>query len=79
MGELGGYPSTGPDHGGARVSGGLEEVIRGSSIAKHLNGIWGCQFAEEDGQIRYLKNIVSFGLIHRKDEVPVPDQYGPRR
>lgn len=42
------------------VSGGLEEVIRGSSLAKHLNGIWGCQFAEDNGQISYLKNIVSF-------------------
>lgn len=42
------------------VSGGLEEVIRGSRIASHLNGIWGCEFAEDDGQIRYLKNIVSF-------------------
>ena len=42
------------------VSGGLEEVIRGSSIAKHLSGIWGCQFAEEDGQIRYVRNLVSF-------------------
>jgi phosphoserine phosphatase len=42
------------------VSGGLEEVIRGSSIAKHLAGIWACEFAEEGGQIRHLKNIVSF-------------------
>jgi phosphoglycolate phosphatase-like HAD superfamily hydrolase len=42
------------------VSGGLEEVIKGSSLAKYLNGIWGCQFAEHDGQIAYLKNIVSF-------------------
>ncbi len=42
------------------VSGGLQEVIKGSSIAKHMSGIWGCEFAEEDGQIRYLKNIVTF-------------------
>jgi len=42
------------------ISGGLEEIIRGSSIAKYLSGIWGCEFAEEGGQIRYLKNIVSF-------------------
>jgi phosphoserine phosphatase len=42
------------------VSGGLEEIIRGSSIAKHLSGIWGCQFAEEKGEIKYIKKLVSF-------------------
>jgi len=42
------------------ISGGLEEIIRGSSISKHLAGFWGCQFAEEDGEIRHLKKIVSF-------------------
>jgi phosphoserine phosphatase len=42
------------------ISGGLEEVIRGSSIAKHLTGIWGCQFAEEDGEVRHIRNLVSF-------------------
>lgn len=42
------------------VSSGLEQIIRGSSIAKHLAGIWGCEFAEEDGQIRHIKNVVSF-------------------
>ena len=29
-------------------------------IAKHLAGIWACEFAEEDGEVRHLKNIVSF-------------------
>ncbi len=42
------------------ISGGLEDVIRGSSIAKHLDGIWGCQFHEEGGQIRAVKNVISF-------------------
>ena len=42
------------------ISGGLEEIIRGSSIAKHLSGIWGCRFGEEEGQIKYLKKVVSF-------------------
>jgi phosphoserine phosphatase len=42
------------------ISGGLEEIIRGSSIASHLAGIWGCQFAEEDGEIRYIKRMVTF-------------------
>jgi phosphoserine phosphatase len=42
------------------VSGGLEEIIKGSSIAKHLSNFWGCQFAEEDGQLKHLKRIVSF-------------------
>lgn len=41
------------------VSGGLEEVIRGS-IAKHFHGIWGCNFAEEGGCIRHVKNIITF-------------------
>lgn len=42
------------------VTSGLEEIVRGSKIAKELNGIWGCEFAEEDGRIRYIKNVVSF-------------------
>jgi hypothetical protein len=42
------------------ISGGLEEVIRGCKIAKYFSGVWGCEFAEEDGEIRYMKNIVSF-------------------
>jgi phosphoserine phosphatase len=42
------------------ISGGLEEVIRGSRIAKHFSGICGCRFAEENGVIRFLQNAVSF-------------------
>lgn len=42
------------------ISGGLEEIIRGSKIAPHLQGIWGCQFEEADGEIRYIKRVVSF-------------------
>jgi hypothetical protein len=42
------------------ISGGLEEIIRGSRIAKHMSGIWGCEFAEENGQIAHIKNLVSF-------------------
>lgn len=43
------------------VSGGLEEVIRGSSVAKYLNGIWGCRFSENsDGVISRIKNVISF-------------------
>jgi len=42
------------------ISGGLEEVIRGSKLAQYLSGVWGCEFAEENGEIRYMKNIVSF-------------------
>jgi phosphoserine phosphatase len=42
------------------ISGGLEEIIQGSAIAKHLSGIWGCQFAEDDGQIKYVKRTVTF-------------------
>lgn len=29
------------------VSTGMAEMIRGSQIAKHVNGIWGCEFIEE--------------------------------
>lgn len=43
------------------VSGGLEEVIRGSKIASHLNGIWGCRFSEGgDGNIQHVMNAISF-------------------
>lgn len=42
------------------ISGGLAEVIRGSKIATFLSGIWGCEFAEENGQIRHIQNLVSF-------------------
>jgi hypothetical protein len=42
------------------ISGGLEEIVRGSAIAKHLTKFWGCQFAEEGGQIKYIKSLVSF-------------------
>ncbi len=42
------------------ISSGLEEIIRGSRIAKHLSGIWGCEFAEGEGEVRYIKNVVSF-------------------
>ncbi len=42
------------------ISGGLEELIRGSKIAKYFTGICGCRFAEENGVIRFLQNAVSF-------------------
>lgn len=42
------------------VSGGLEEIIRGSKIAPYFRGIWGCQFAEEKGMVRYIKQSISF-------------------
>ncbi len=42
------------------VSGGLEEIIRGSSIAQYMSGIWGCEFAEKNGQVAHIKNLVSF-------------------
>ena len=42
------------------VSGGLEEVIRGSIAHKYFHGIWGCNFAEEGDCIRHVKNIVTF-------------------
>lgn len=42
------------------VSSGLEAVIRGSSIAKYFDGIWGCRFHEHDGCINSIMNAVSF-------------------
>ena len=43
------------------ITSGLEEIVRGSKIAKELTSIWGCQFAEgDDGTIAHIKNVVSF-------------------
>lgn len=42
------------------VSGGLEEIIKGTTIAPYFSGIWGCTFAEADGRITKIKNAVSF-------------------
>lgn len=43
------------------ISGGLEEIARGSKIAEHVNGIWGCRFSEDkDGVIQHVTNAISF-------------------
>jgi phosphoserine phosphatase len=42
------------------ITSGLEEIVKGSKIAKELNAILGCNFAEENGEIKYIKNVVSF-------------------
>lgn len=45
------------------ITSGLEAIVRGCKIAKEFDGIWGCEFAEENGvirYIRYIKNVVSF-------------------
>jgi phosphoserine phosphatase len=42
------------------ISGGLEEIIRGSKIASQFAGIWGCRFSEESGRICHVMNTVSF-------------------
>lgn len=42
------------------VSGGLEEVIRGSRVAQYMTGIRGCRFAEQDDVISHVMNSVSF-------------------
>jgi phosphoserine phosphatase len=54
------HPLTNPAVEFYVVSGGLEEVIRGSSIATYFTGICGCRFAEDNGVIRFLQNAVSF-------------------
>ena len=45
------------------VSGGLEEVILGSSIvSEHFNGVYGCHFGEDPstGLIKHVKRCVTF-------------------
>ena len=43
------------------ISGGLEEVIRGSTVAPYFTDIWGCQLEEGDnGTVQHIKNAVSF-------------------
>ena len=42
------------------VSSGLEAIIKGSGIARHVQGIWGALSKERDGRIAFVKNAVSF-------------------
>lgn len=45
------------------ISGGLEEIIRGSRILQeYIDGIYGCQLAgdTEDGVLKYIKRCVTF-------------------
>ncbi|MFN0016791.1 MAG: hypothetical protein ACKVP0_00950 [Pirellulaceae bacterium] len=44
------------------VSGGLEEIIRGSKIAKDLTGVWGNRFWEDPqrGCVSHLMNVLTF-------------------
>jgi phosphoserine phosphatase len=42
------------------ISGGLEEVIKGSSIAKYFSGTWGSCFEESNGCVRRIRNAISF-------------------
>ncbi len=65
------------------ISGGLEEIIRGSKIASHLTGSWGCEFATDENDIvQYPKRIITFtektryifqinkGISHKKNSGP---------
>lgn len=65
------------------VSSGLEEIIRGTKYANYFSDIWGCRFAEEDGQIRHIMNVVSFTektkflyAIHKGTENVRENPYG---
>lgn len=42
------------------ISGGLEEIIQGSSIARFFTGFWGCRFDEKDGRVHRIRNAISF-------------------
>jgi phosphoserine phosphatase len=42
------------------ISGGLEEVIRGSRFAGYFEGMWGCRFYESAGRVQGVTNAISF-------------------
>jgi phosphoserine phosphatase len=42
------------------ISGGMEEIIRGSKIARYFSGIWGCRFHEVGGRITHIMNAVTY-------------------
>jgi phosphoserine phosphatase len=44
------------------ISGGLEDVILGSSVVRdHITGVYGCQLDEdENGLVRYVKRCITF-------------------
>ena len=42
------------------ISGGLEEVVKGSNIASYFSGIWGCRLAEEGGVVRHIANAITY-------------------
>jgi phosphoglycolate phosphatase-like HAD superfamily hydrolase len=42
------------------ISGGLEEIVKGSKIAQYFSGIWGCRFAEDGGRIKHIMNAISY-------------------
>lgn len=42
------------------VSGGLEEMLNASSVAKDFDAIRACRFEERDGQIAAIKNTIDF-------------------
>ncbi|HWY79196.1 MAG TPA: HAD family hydrolase [Candidatus Sulfotelmatobacter sp.] len=66
--ELQAYVTKNPDLHDARImlefyiiSGGLEEMIRGSSIALYMNGIFGCNFAYDNkNMVTGIKSVISF-------------------
>jgi phosphoserine phosphatase len=42
------------------ISGGPQEIIQGTPIAKYFSGIWGCTFEEAGGRVAKVKNVISF-------------------
>jgi phosphoserine phosphatase len=42
------------------ISGGPQEIIKGTRIAKYFSGIWGCTFEEVGGRVAKIKNVISF-------------------
>ena len=42
------------------ISGGIEEMILGSGIARHMNGIFGCNFSYDKKVVMGIKSAISF-------------------
>ena len=53
------------------VSSGLEAIIKGSGIARHVQGIWGCTFEGRKDRVRE-----ECSLVHREDQVSLRDSQG---
>ena len=42
------------------ISGGLQDIIEGTNVAKQFRGIYACQLDEKEGGFKYIKRAVTF-------------------